>query len=246
MINWQVELLRLTIFRATPTDQVVPLWENLTGEKPVKVDSQPRTNIIHEEGPYMDGTLIHVSNPIRIDWFLTPGEEQMRESAFPILGPFAEIKDNFIQLMSKWLISEMVPDTKRMALGNTILLPLNSKELAYKQLSSLLSRVDLDVKNSTDFLYQINRPMKSRSNIPALEINRLSKWSAARIVGMGLFFDAKPEVITDTPKEYFACRLELDINTTQNRDQKFSKDETIMILKELSDLTDEIAEKGDI
>jgi len=242
--NWQAQSLRLTIFRSAPIDQVVPLLENLTGEKPTKVDSQPRDNIIREEGPTILGTLVHVSNPIRIDWHLIPSQEQQQKAvAFPMLGSVAEVKSQFFKLMSDWLTSDNVPEIKRMALGVVALMTSNSRESAYKQLSTFLPHVELDIENSTDFSYHINRPIKS-SIEPDLVINRLSKWNALQTIGFGVFLDERPEVIKDT-REHFASRLELDINTSQYYDKIFSKGRLTEILQELNELGEKILSEGD-
>ena len=244
MSNWQAQSLRLTIFRSAPIDQVVPLLENLTGEKPTKVDSQPRDNIIREEGPTILGTLVHVSNPIRIDWHLIPSQEQQQKAvAFPMLGSVAEVKSQFFKLMSDWLTSDNVPEIKRMALGVVALMTSNSRESAYKQLSTFLPHVELDIENSTDFSYHINRPIKS-SIEPDLVINRLSKWNALQTIGFGVFLDERPEVIKDT-REHFASRLELDINTSQYYDKIFSKGRLTEILQELNELGEKILSEGD-
>lgn len=145
--------------------------------------------------------------------------------------------------MYKWLTSVGVPEIKRIAFGSTLLLPANNKESAYRQLSILLPHVRIDIENSSDFLYQINRPINSRIE-PDLVINRLSKWSAARTMGVGLIFDARPEVITDT-KEHVACRLELDINTSQYYAKTLSKEQLPEILLELIESAEKIAAEGD-
>lgn len=243
MNDWQVESFRLTVFRFAPIHQVEPLWENFTGEKPAKVDSQPRDNIIREEGPIPLGTLVHFSNPIRIDWVLAPSQEQQKVTTLPVLGSFTEVGEPFVELISRWLTSEQVPEIKRIALGFLCLLASDSKEAAYKQLSTFLPHIELDIENSSDFLYQINRPIKSRIE-PDLVINRLSKWSATRTTEVGLILSGKPELFTDNRRD-FACRLELDINTSRDYAKEISKEKLVEIFRELNKLGEEIASNGD-
>ena len=245
MIDWQVESLRLTLFRATPIETVIPLWETLTGERPEKVDSQPRANIIVENGTFVLGSLTHSSDPLRINWILSPPQEQEQKSAsLPTLGSLFETKGQFIKMMNDWLSSDAAPETNRIALGSASLIVHDNKASAYKQLSTLLHHVTIDIENSTDFLYQINRPIES-TVVPNLMLNRLSKWSALRSTGFGLFVGEKLEVIQDT-KVYVATRLELDINTHQSNKYIFTKDMLIKLLQELSEHGDKISAEGDI
>ena len=244
MNDWQVESLRLTLFRSKPIETVTPLWVTLTGEKPEKVDSQPRANIIAEAGTVVLGYLTHISDPLRINWTLSPSQEQQQKTAsFPTLGSLLEIKGQFIKMMNNWLASDDVPATNRIALGVVSTIVNDNRESAYKQLSTLLHHVQIDIENSTDFLYQINRPIHSEVE-STLIINRLSKWSVARLVGIGFLVKEKPEAIQDT-REIFASRLELDINTSHDNKNLFSKEKLPLLLQELSQLVDQISTEGD-
>lgn len=244
MIDWQVESLRLVLFRAKPIETVIPLWGTLTGERPEKVNSQPRANIIIEEGTVVLGSLAHFSDPLRINWTLSPSKEQQQKTAsFPTLGSLFETKDQFIKMMNDWLSSDAAPETNRIALGSVSLIVNDNKASAYKQLSTLLHHVTIDIENSTDFFYQINRPIQSTVE-PDLIINRLSKWNAIRAMGLGLLIGEKSEVIQESIG-YSASRLELDINTHQSNKKIFSKEKLIPLLQELSKFGDQISTEGD-
>jgi len=245
VLDWQVESLRLTLFRAKPIDTVAPLWETLTGEKPERVDTQPRANIIIEEGNVVLGSLSHTSDPLRISWTLAPSQEQQRKTAsFPSLGPLLETKGQFIKMMSNWLSSGVVPETNRIALGSVSVIVKDNRASAYKLLSGLLHHfVTIDIENSTDLLYQVNRPMRSTVEADLL-INRLSKWNAVHVRGFGLLFGEKPEVVQDT-RDNVAARLELDINTHQSNRKIFAKEKLVPLLEELSSFTDQISTEGD-
>ena len=244
MIDWQVESLRLTLFRAKPIETVIPLWETLTGERPEKVYSQPRANVIKEEGTVVLGLLTHRSDPLRVNWILSPSQEQQQKTAsFPNLGSLFETKAQFVKIMSDWLSSDAVPETNRIALGSVSIILKDNRASAYKLLSTLLHHVTIDIENSTDFLYQINRPIQSAVET-GLMINRLSKWNAANVMGFGLLLGERPEVIQDT-RDYVAARLELDINTHQSNKRTFSKEELFPLLKELNDFGNQISTEGD-
>ena len=244
MIDWQVESLRFTLFRTRPIKTPMPIWQTLIGEKPEKIDSQPRANRITEEGTVVLGHLSHTSDTLRIDWNLSPSlEQQQRAISFPTLGPLFQVKDQFLHMMSNWLTSDTVPETNRIALGSISLIINNNREETYKLLSSFLHHVEIDIENSHDLLYRINRPIES--NIESgLIINRLSKWSAVRIRGFEVTIGAKPEVIQDT-RVYFASRLELDISTFQDNEKPLSKEKLVPLLQELSQIADQISNEGD-
>lgn len=244
MIDWQAESLRLTLFREKPIGTVVPLWQTLTKEDPEKVDSQPRANIIVEQGNFIVGNLTHFSDPFRINWTLSPSEEQQNKtSGFPVLGSLLEIKKQFLQMMIDWINSDISLEINRIALGSVILFIANSKKASYEQLSYLLPSIKLDTDGSSDFFYQINRPVHSTVSTDLI-INRLSKWGALRSIGVGLSFGDKPELLQNKG-ELFASRLELDINTSQYNRELIPKDQLVSLLQELSSITDQIATDGD-
>ncbi len=244
MNDWQAETLRLTLFRAKPIETVIPLWETLTGDKPEKVDSQPRANMIVENGTVVLGSLTHRSDPLRINWILSPSQEQQKKTAsFPTLGSLFETKSQFIKMISDWLSSEAVPETNRIALGSVSFIVNDNRASVYKQLSTLLHHVTIDIESSTDFFYQINRPIQSTVD-PDIIMNRLSKWSDVRAMGFGLLLGEKSKVIQET-KGHFASRLELDINTHQSNKRIFLKEKLIPLLQELSKLGNQISVEGD-
>jgi hypothetical protein len=185
-----------------------------------------------------------VSDPLRISWNLSPSQEQQQKTtSFPTLGSLFETKGQFINMMSDWLSSVAVPETNRIALGSVLMIVNNNRASSYKQLSELLHHVTIDIENSTDFFYQINRPIKSTVE-PDLMINRLSKWNAVQFTGLGVLFGDKPEVIPDS-RGYFATRLELDINTHQSNKRIFPKEKLITFLQEFDKLGDQISTEGD-
>ena len=242
MNDWQVESLRFTLFRTRPVEIVTPLWETFTREKPEKVDSQPRANIITEEGTIILGSLTHTSDPLRINWVLSPSQEQQeRTPSFPTLGSLFQIKGQFISMMKDWLTSEAVPETNRIALGSVSVIINENKASTYKQLATFLHHVDIDIENSTDFSYQINRPIKSTVQSDLI-INRLSKWNALRIYGF-LLGDKRGPI--QDPRTYVAARLELDINTSQYNKNPLSKEKLFPFLQEFSQLIDQISTEGD-
>lgn len=242
--DWQVQSLRFTLFRTEPTASVVSLWETLTGQKPEKYDSQPRANRIVEEGTVVLGSLAHISDPFTVTWTLSPSQEQQqRADSFPTLGSLVQIKGQFIQMMNDWLTSEAVPETNRIALGSISVILNQNKAAAYKQLSTFLPHLEIDIENSTDLLYQINRPIRSTAE-SSLIINRLSKWRAIRLVQIGFQLMEKLEQVEDI-RNFVGNQLELDINTSQHNKKPLSKEKLVPLLEEFSRLANQISTEGD-
>lgn len=244
-IDWQAESFRLTAF-LSPSTQIreQDWWKKLTGDSPDRKTSEPKAGIQQEEGRFKDeqtdGQLVLTIQPTRIDWQLVPLLDDPN-SVVPAIGTFSESVNLFLKLMLRWL--ENSPSIQRLAFGAVLNKPVNSSKEGYKQISSYLS-FDLD-ENSSDFLYQINRPRKSTSTgISDLLINRLSKWSVSILAGFA-FDPSKPEQYITRPPQ-FSVRLELDINTTPDFSIERNSESLPEIFQELVEMGKEIATKGDI
>lgn len=126
--------------------------------------------------------------------------------------------------------------------------PEKSLKDSYNRLSYYLP-FDLD-EDSSDFLYQINRPRKI-SSVESFEcsVNRLSKWSASKwSVSLFAGSGSDPSQLTQyiTKPTQFAVRLELDINTAADFVGELDSEKLPHIFRELVELGKEIANKGDI
>lgn len=249
-VCWQAESFRLTAF-LSPSAQIVEQdwWNKLTGELPDRKTSEPKTGIQQEEGRFkndkIDGHLVLTVHSTRIDWQLVPILE-VPDSGFPTIGVFTESVDLFLKLMLHWL--ETAPSIQRLAFGAVLMQPGNSLKDSYYQLSSYLP-FNLD-EDSSDFLYQINRPRKLASiEIPDFSINRLSKWSASKwSVSLFAGSASDPSQLTQyvTKPTQFAVRLELDINTTADFLGELSSEKLPYVFQELVKFGKEIASKGDV
>lgn len=201
------------------------------------------------EGMFEGGKkLVLITNPARIDWLLNalPSQDQKAES-LPTLGSFPKILDMFFQLMLRWFDLETCPSVQRLAFGATLLQPTKDLQSGYQQISSYLSHVRLEPEGFSDFLYQINRPRDSISGIKGLRINRLSKWFVEmwQLGGLSIGSASIVTPIVYSPT-HFACRLDLDINTTQDFQGELTREQLPKIFRELVELGKEIAREGDI
>jgi len=240
--DWKAQSLRLTAF-LSPSAQVGEQgwWKVLTGELPDSTTSQPKIVVQKQEGKFksekIEGQLVLSVQISRIDWQLTPLD--MPESGFPTIGLFSDAIDSFSELMLRWL--EIAPPIQRLALGAVLHQNTVSAQEGYENLSKYLT-FSLD-KDSSEFLYRINRPRKSQ-NISDLFINRLSTWGVVLLAGFVLSPN-EPIRYSSKPAE-FALSLELDINTSADFLGELTSEKLPEILQELVNLSYEISEKGDI
>lgn len=236
---WQVNLLRLTVFPEPDYEVETDWWEMVVGEVPEQKNSQPRQNITRYEGSYDAGKLILSVQPTRIDWILRsvndPGDTDS-----DTLGLISDTSEPFISLMHKWLQMDTSLNILRIAFGAILEQPVVTPQEGYELLESKYLKFNPHFDSeTTDFLFQINRPRDSNT-IDDLRINRLTKWSVS-----------KSQTILMLPvkkifPESFAVRVEIDVNSDPNFGKTLSLTETESLLSELANFGFEIAEKGDV
>jgi hypothetical protein len=243
MPEWETESLRLTCFLASSAMPSEPTWwSDLTGNVPESRTSRPRSGELTESGPCEGKSLTMVIVPGRIDWHLTTIQQGRPEAGLTAIGLYDDVMRDFVALMSRWL--PMSPDLQRLAVGTVLSRIVKDRTDGYQQLQPYLHAVKLDPE-STDFMYQINRPRRSSIDVPDLKINRLSKWSVMALASVALSIerDVFQQRVTPTT---IACRLELDINTQPDFVGPLPKDKLDPIFHELTHLASEIANAGDI
>lgn len=244
-VYWQAESFRLTAFLG-PSAQFAEQdwWKALISEVPDRRTSEPRTGLQQEEGKFKDenieGKLVLTIQPTRVDWQLVP-LLNVFDSGFHTIGSLADSLTSFLTLMLRWI--EIAPPIQRLAFGAVLNKPVNSSKEGHNWISSYLP-FELD-EDSSDFLYQINRPRKSASTgISDLLINRLSKWSVSLLTSFAFELN-KPEQYIARPHQFFVS-LELDINTAPDFSVELTSEQLPQVLQELVELGKEIATKGDI
>lgn len=240
-IVWQVESFRLTSF-PTPAKEFKAenLWQDVIGEPSENTIVRAREGFRQDDGRFNGRKVVLGTQPIRIDWLMGPNEEDGETT----IGTFQDSLDLFLELMSRWL--KISPPLRRLAFGTILVFPVDSRKAGYEVLGNYLPNVKLDPVGTSDFLYQINRPRISQSQISELMINRLTKWS---VLKRGLArFELSPDaqVALFPSSETLSCRLELDINTSGEYQGELAVDKLSNIFNELVGLTKEIALRGDI
>lgn len=255
--NWQVELIRVTSFYGqVPAEQKQAWnswWDNLVGVPSENTTVRKRDEVSQEEGPFIGGNLILALQPRRIDWYLKGQDdgqegEQVTSQGFKCLKSEAITK--FHELAIRWMKLDTCPPLTRIAFGCVLLQPVENREVGYQRLRKYLPSVDLQ-PGSSDFFYQINRPRESRSEVPNLRINRLSKWSVVMSRPIAVSFSLRSGdkgTLTSMTEGHAmsACRVELDINTSPEFKGELRGNDLLSVFDELVRLSREIAENGDV
>jgi hypothetical protein len=245
---WQAQYLRLISFPVEPQNSVQQnWWHDLTGADRERRVEKKRE--VEEEGTF-DGLSLSLSiDLLRLQWTVAPrlSAENLPDE-LPVLGQFLQRKDWFSNLMRRWLASS--PPVSRLAFAGVLLQPVESPEAGNAMLDRYLRWVDIDPQ-CTDFLYRVNRHVRSRTDVPGLHVNRLMTWSVGRFTAFireQLLGPAGQEAAQQIAKaEKYACVLELDINTAPGPADLVLRHEALPhILDELVELGVDIATKGDI
>ena len=241
--KWSVGQLRLTIYPSSPQNIYdVNWWADLTGKQPEEKIIKSNQSFYSESGPFENDVLLLNVMPPKIDWiWAIPINKQVEFDRIPVIGDYFESHEIFVNIMKKWL--NAVSDIKfnRLAYGAILLMPVKDHVSGYKKIANYLPEVRLDPENSRDFFYQINRPRHYSSN-PELPINRLMRW---RVIKQSSLISTSPKSVMVTAKENYACKVELDINTSNEISTDLPSEELINIWNELALLGIEISEKGD-
>lgn len=239
--DWQVMAMRVTLFAAP---QSLPFeakdwWRTMTGVDPQQSTEQRHIAARMDEGPFLGGGLVLSVQAQRISWELRPLLEVVtQQPGLPVLGAYPKVRDAFTEAVNSWLPQS--PDLIRMAFGCQLLLPTKDRDESYHRLAKLLS-LPLDPRKARDFQYRINRQRQSTS-LPDMEINRLQTWSAM-FYHFGIGIGDQQPVRTS---EKYACLLDLDINTIQERIAPLPRSTFQELQNELVELASEIVLKGDV
>ncbi|MEE9161423.1 MAG: hypothetical protein V3U35_00495, partial [Candidatus Neomarinimicrobiota bacterium] len=189
----------------------------MIGEGPAKVLQEPKIPKTEARGEIDGNTFAVTSSTDRLHLQFVDLLEGQGGSPIEVTTFYKESLMKFSDLVKPWLTLEKIGPIKRLAAGAISYLPVESQDEGYGRLAEYLPGVQIDAGDSHDFLYQINRRRGSTSGITGLYVNRLSRWSLIKIKLVKIRFMDTGEVVSDddSPLEY-ACRLELDMNTSSD------------------------------
>lgn len=247
---WSADGVRLTLFplvQLQGLDTITKMWRGIAGGAvPDETTSKAMSasHLVH--GAFGNGRLLVATQPGRIDVHYTV-EPQPAIISPNILGPADDVLRLFQERTTSLLTD--VPAMHRLAFGGIFVQPAESRQAGYRALSQYLPSLTIDVDNTSDLLYQVNRPRASVV-IEGMQINRLTKWSVQGI--MALQFTEPAVGLAGLPNRQpsavhaiYSPRLEADMSTVANG-QELPASKLAGLLAELIDLTHEIAVKGDI
>ena len=186
----------------------------------------------------------------RVDFFLQPTIQDpgtLSTSPDWQAFSFSNALQTISEMSSRWFGMQL--QVARVAFGANLVQPADNMRDAHKRLADYLTNVTIDLENSFDLSYQINRRRESKV-IPQLQINRLSKWSVMTQETGSFAFQFGQNVV-DTAfsapvTQAFASGLELDINTIPADSLILPEAKLFTLFGELLDLGKEVAEEGDV
>lgn len=238
--NWSVQQLRLTIFSSErfPVSEI--LWKELTCQE----EAENRISVPagrQYSGKMLNGMLALTITASRVDIILGFDPEKIAETGsdqLPVIGPWSDVVEPFIAVAEPFLINLTIP-VVRVAFGAALLLQVGSRAEAYEQLSQALVSVKVDVENMRELNFRINWPQESQA-IPGLMLNRLTNWAAV-IARINVVLPTG----TTTSDGLDAISLEIDHNTSPDRQDPFDNAQIVPIFRELVRLASENASGGE-
>ncbi len=246
-MEWLCLEARLTAFTEKPfTNFGSGFWQHITKSAPDIQTMKPKISLLHEEGIFLDNKLFIDIDPIRLNYLYSANYKNTPESEqINTIGDIDLAIASFKDLSKNIFSYEHFPEIKRLAFGASLLYNVDNAKEGYKILAELLDdTLKLDIDKSSDFLYQINRPIDLQIGTESISINRLRKWSVARYSFLPISFGGDAS-FTLPGNDLFATRLELDINTSAKRSEKLDKDIINNLFEELISQGTLVANVGD-
>ena len=241
-IPWLAESLRYTSFipgriEADPRSW----WDATTATDPDKIQIEPKSDSQTIEGIVEEKRIVLHFTRSRVNWYWAPNETQLL-GEFPIrsIGEYENALPEYLEMIDRWLSLEELPDFQRIAFGAVLIYPVASLEEGYTRLQGLIPSLSIDPSASTEFEYSINRPIEISVNDEQIQINRLSKWSMKNYKVLSI----NPQGTQHAAQQHL-CRLELDINSSQDRVGALPRREIPTLFHQLVDLGKQISEHGE-
>jgi hypothetical protein len=243
MSFWNAQLLRLTLFVRKPIDGS-GLWQAVVGTPPEIDEHKPREGLRRQAGQ-IDNSLLEMGMTAnRLDWVMSPVVETPTADLTGHLGDPQSAADKFDKLLMPWL-GGLDFEVIRIAIGVVAVSPEVDRTAAYARLQKLVPSVNYDAEHTREVLYQVNRPVRSET-VQGLELNRLTKWSAGRLVSQNISFAVGGIVSTTEAEIRHFTRCECDHSTPAERVDVFERAEFCLIYEELRKLATLNLDKGEL
>ena len=249
--QWQALRLRATTFLLAESEiDSDSIWSTVIGGVPDEEQRRPREGLLQQVGTLADLTAVmRIAHP-RVDLFLQPTIQNpgtLSNAPDWQAFSFRDALQTLSKMASRWFAMQL--QVARVAFGANLVQPAEDMRDAHVRLTNFLGNLTIDLENSFDFFYQINRRRESKV-IPQQTINRLSKWSimtqATGTFAVPSNQDVVGTVFSAPVTQAFASSLELDINTVPANDLSLQQSQLYSLFGELVTWGKEIAEKGDV
>ena len=245
--EWDIESLRVTIFPPSgfrSANQQTGLWEEVTGEPPEAINSNPRQGLTRVQGSVRGNQLILGIQAERMDWHVPP---HVPSNEPPIGIPKVGDSQDMLGIIHDGLLSSLrtIAVVHRLAFAPVLVREVPDVATGMQELSRYLPNVNLDPSGSADFMYQINRRRRS-SSVHHAEINRLGRWSVEEITSVAFrMMSGQRSVVPQHEGTHYVRKLVTDINTTPAT-SAMSNDRIHDLFHEMVILTNELAIEGDV
>jgi hypothetical protein len=238
---WSVESLRLSVFHPERKDRS-GLWARLMGSSPESINERPRDQIFQEEGPAGRNRLFLATQSQRLDWNIVPSLPANADATKLLF--LADIDQALSLVQGELEVSaRQVQQIDRLAFGAILLQQVDNMSDGMRCLSKYLPFLDLERREGTDLLYQINRRRRS-NHVPHVLVNRLSKWSLEYAQSGALVVAPARRPRLETSEPQTVVKLVLDVNTAPENNA-ISLDRMPILLTEFLGFAQEIATRGD-
>ena len=233
------ELLRISVFSPLFLDYrhapVGDWWRSATGSEPEQINQNANAKQLSADGSHLDGRLVILSSPGRIDWNLLPSPIPYPNS-WPNVGTWPTSIGPLYDLAKKWLIAFEQPIT-RLALSANVLKVMSDRNSAYEGVAAALGDFGLRFPAGTsDFLLQFNIAVPSKEGPPGMKVNRLARWGAGLYKPLvQVILSPGTPVIASGDNEIHSLRAELDFNTSGEWTEAIPSEKVMPLLGELVD-----------
>ena len=242
--EWDIESLRLSIFHPPGGGAVSGLWEQLMGIDPENQETRPRDGFHQEQGAAEGNRLLMVTQSGRLDWHIVADKPPRGdEGRSPVLKLNAVERATPLLARALGMSLRSINLVHRLAFGVVLVWQVSDLNQGMRQLSKFLPQLDLDNRGGPDFVYQINRRLRS-SCAPHVMINRLSRWQTEEFQG-GTFRMTTAQPRIEMSDLVLVNKLILDVNTASDSNA-ISVDRMPALFDELTRLAHGVAIKGDV
>src|SRR5687767_11069258 len=113
---WRVQMVRFTVFSATPIDvQQIEWWRELLDADPEETRvSRAAGTQRQEEGAFGGGRLVLRAESNRVDWILSAVASEGEADPFVAIAPLPEPLESFLPLMLRWTSCSSFPEASRL------------------------------------------------------------------------------------------------------------------------------------